>query len=66
MYTYVKKNTPTNTYIKITDIRNQLFKEICNISSHFPALIQDEQFIQIMSNPLYYRCASRAMYNILK
>ena len=48
-----------------TDIRDQLFKEICDISSYFPALIQDEPFIQIMSNPLYYRCASRAMYNIL-
>ena len=48
-----------------TDIRDQLFKDICDISSLFPTLIQDEQFIHVMSNPLYYRCASRAMYNIL-
>ena len=48
-----------------TDIRDQLFKEIRNISSHFLALIQDEQFIQIMSNPLYYGCSSRAMCNII-
>ena len=47
------------------DIRIQLFTEISNISDHFPTLPTDVQFLQIMSNPLYYRSASRAMHNIL-
>ena len=47
------------------DIRTQLFTEISNISDHFPTLPTDVQFLQIMSNPLYYRSASRAMHNIL-
>ena len=47
------------------DIRTQLFTEISNISDHFPTLPTDVQFLQIMSNPLSYRSASRAMHNIL-
>ena len=47
------------------DIRTQLFTEINNISDHFPTLSTDAQFFQIMSNPQYYRSASRAMHNIL-
>ena len=47
------------------DIRTQLFTEISNISDHFPTLPTDVQFLQIMSNPLYYRSASRAMHDIL-
>ena len=46
-----------------TDIRIQLFSEICDISSHFATLTHEDQFLQIMSNPKYYRCASRAMYS---
>ena len=48
-----------------TDIRIQLFSEICDISSHFATLTHEAKFLQIMSNPKYYRCASRAMYSIL-
>ena len=48
-----------------TDIRDQLFIEICDITSHFQTLTPDDQFLMIMSDPQYYRCASRAMYNIL-
>ena len=47
------------------DIRIQLLTEINNISDHFPTLSTDVQFVQIMSNPQYYRSASRAMHNIL-
>ena len=47
------------------DIRTQLFTEINNISDQFPMLSTDVQFLQIMSNPQYYRSASRAMHNIL-
>ena len=36
-----------------------------NISDQFPMLSTDVQFLQIMSNPQYYRSASRAMHNIL-
>ena len=48
-----------------TDIRDQLFIEICDITSHFQTLTPDDQFLMIMSDPQYYRCASRAMCNIL-
>ena len=48
-----------------TDIRDQLFIEICDITSHFQTLTPDHQFLMIMSDPQYYRCASRAMCNIL-
>ena len=47
------------------DIITQLFTEINNISNQFPMLSTDVQFLQIMSNPQYYRSASRAMHNIL-
>ena len=47
------------------DIRTQLFTEINNISDQFSVLSTDVQFLQIMSNPQYYRSASRAMHNIL-
>ena len=48
-----------------TDIRDQLFTEISEISCQFPTLTVDDQFFQIMLNALYYRAASRAMNNIL-
>ena len=51
-----------------TDIRDQLFIEICDITSHFQTLTPDDQFLMIMSDPQYYRCASRAMcciFNII-
>ena len=47
------------------EIRTQLFSEINNISDQFPMLSTNVQFLQIMSNPQYYRSASRAMHNIL-
>ena len=43
------------------DIRTQLFTEINNVSDHFPTLSTDVRFLQVMSNPQYYRNASRAM-----
>ena len=46
-----------------TDIRIQLFSEICDISSHFATLTHEAQFLQIMSNSKYYRCASRGILN---
>ena len=48
-----------------TDIRDQLFTEITEISCQFSTLTVDDQFLKVMSNSLYYRAASRAMYNIL-
>ena len=47
------------------DIHTQLFTEINEISDQFPMLSTDVQFLQIMSNPQYYRSASRTMHNIL-
>ena len=47
------------------DIRTQLFIEINNISDHVIMLSSNVQFLQIMSDPQYYRSASRAMHNIL-
>ena len=47
------------------DIHTQLFTEINNISDQFSMLSTDVQFLQIMSNPQYYRSTSRAMHNIL-
>ena len=47
------------------DIRTQLFTEINNISDQFPMLSTVVQTLQIMSNPQYYRSASRAIHNIL-
>ena len=38
-----------------TDIRDQLFIEICDITSHFQTLTPDDQFLKIMSDPQYYR-----------
>ena len=46
-----------------TDIRIQLFSEICDISCHIATFTHEAQFLQIMSNPKYNRCASRAMYS---
>ena len=45
-------------------IRTQLFTEINISSDHFPTLSRDVQFLQVMSNPQYYRISSRAMHNI--
>ena len=47
------------------DIRNVLFDEICNITSNFLDLTMQEQFLEIMSNPRYYRIAAKVMYTIL-
>ena len=48
-----------------SDICDQIYAEIPEISCQFPTLTVDDQFLQIMSNTQYYRAASRAMYNIL-
>ena len=42
-----------------------LTSEINNISDKLSTLLTDHHFLQIMSDPQYYRSASRAMYNIL-
>ena len=43
-----------------TDIRDQLFTDISEISCQFSTLTIVDQFLQIMSNTQYYRAASRA------
>ena len=48
-----------------SDIWDQLFMEICDMTSHFQTLTPDDQFLMIVSDPQYYSCASRDMSNIL-
>ena len=47
------------------DIRDTLFADICNIKRDFCDLTVDSQFILIMSDPLYFKFVSKAMYCIL-
>ncbi len=47
------------------DIRCKVLEDIGNITEGFSNLSLDEQFIQIMSNPQYFKIVSKAMYNIL-
>ena len=47
------------------DIRDRLFTEICGISFQFRNLPLDSQFLQIMSNPQFYRAASRTVHKLL-
>ena len=52
---------------KYDDIRTVAFESICRITPCFTTKIlsNEDQFIQIMSNPLYYKIVSKAMYHIL-
>ena len=51
---------------KYDDIRTVAFESICRITPCFTTNISNEdQFIQIMSNPLYYKIVSKAMHHIL-
>ena len=47
------------------DIRDTLFADICNIKRDFCDLTVDSQFIRIMSDPLYFKFVSKAMYCVL-
>ena len=48
------------------EIRESLFVTISTIEINFRQLLIDNQFLEILSNPLYYRFVSKAMYAILK
>ena len=47
------------------DIRLQLMVSISKFNQDFKNLPLQEQFTQIMSNPLYYKIVSKAMHSIL-
>ena len=47
------------------DIRSILIRSICTLTVDFLNKPQEEQFIELLSNPLYYKVVSKAMYNIL-
>ena len=47
------------------EIREGLFVAISTIEINFRQLSIDTQFLEILSNPLYYRFVSKAMYAIL-
>ena len=50
---------------KYDDIKTFVFKSICRIIPGFTNISNEDQFIQIMSNPLYYKIVSKAMHHIL-
>ena len=51
---------------KYDDIRTVAFECICRITPGFTNILNEDQFIQIMSNPLYYTIfVSKAMHHIL-
>ena len=47
------------------DIRTVAFGSICRITPGFTNISNEDQFIQIMSNPLYYKIVSMTMHHIL-
>ena len=47
------------------DIRCNAIRGICQITADFTTLLLHEQFVEMMSNPLYYKIVSKAMYYIL-
>lgn len=47
------------------DIRMQLMSTICDRDAQFDSYTIEEQFIQLMSNHIYYKTVSKAMYSIL-
>ena len=51
---------------KYDDTRTVVFESICRITPCFTTnILNEDQFIQIMSNPLYYKIVSKAMHHIL-
>ena len=46
------------------DIRDTLFTDICKLQRDFSDLPVDSQFILIMSDLLYFKFVSKAMYNL--
>ncbi len=48
-----------------SDIRVEYLTSICAINNDFSELSLHEKFKEIMSNPLYYKTMSKAMYHIL-
>ena len=47
------------------DIRDQLILDVNNNNPSFQDLSLQERFIQLMSNPIYYRVLSKAIGYIL-
>ena len=47
------------------DIRNQFTLNVNNINPSFQDLMLQERFIQLFSNPVYYRVVSKAICYIL-
>ena len=47
------------------DIRDQLILDVNNINPSFQDLSPQERFIQLVSNPIYYRVVSKAICYIL-
>ena len=47
------------------DIRHNLFNEITTVKLDFREQSIDTQFLEILSNPRYYRSVSKAMHLIL-
>ena len=51
---------------KYDDTRTVVLESICRITPCFTTnILNEDQFIQIMSNPLYYKIVSKAMHHIL-
>ena len=50
---------------KYINIRNDAMNSISDIDYHFPTYTTHTQFIQMMSNPLYYKIVSKALFCIL-
>ena len=50
---------------KYDDIRTVAFESICRITPCFTSISNEDQFIQIMSNPLYYKIVPKDMHHIL-
>lgn len=48
-----------------TDIRSMCMERICNIKRNFEELSTEDQFIETLSNPLYYKIVAKALHSIL-
>ena len=46
---------------KYDDIRAVAFESTCRITPGFTNISNEDQFIDIMSNPLYYKIVSKAI-----
>ena len=50
---------------KYDDIRTVAFESICRITPGFTNISNEDQFIRIISYPLYYKIVLKAMHHIL-